>query len=80
MSDDPDALDPLRLCRALVDEVRLLPDDDRAAVLQGARLRRDALALARARGDRADEAQIRVALQGFRRARGSPGPSARSPT
>lgn len=70
MSDDPDALDPLRLCRALVDEVRLLPDDDRAAVLQGARLRRDALALARARGDRADEAQIRVALQGFRRARG----------
>ncbi len=70
MSDDPDALDPLRLCRALVDEVRLLPDDDRAAVLQGARLRRDALALARARGERADDEQIRLALQGFRRARG----------
>lgn len=70
MSDAPDAVDPLRLCRALVDEVRLLPDDDRAAVLQGARLRRDALALARARGERADEEHVRLAAQGFRRARG----------
>jgi predicted 2-oxoglutarate/Fe(II)-dependent dioxygenase YbiX len=70
MSDDPDALDPLRLCRALVDEVRLLPDDDLAAVLLGARLRRDALALARARGERVDEGQLRLALQGFRRTRG----------
>lgn len=70
MSDAPDAVDPLRLCRALVDEVRLLPDDDRAAVLQGARLRRDALALARARGERADDEQLRLVLQGFRRTRG----------
>lgn len=70
MSDDGEALDPLRLCRALVDEVRLLPDDERHAVLQGAALRRDLLALARASGPRLEERDVRASAEWFRRGRG----------
>lgn len=62
--------DGLRLSRALVDEVRLLPDDERAAVMQGARVRRDALALAQAQGGDVDEAEVKSLAAAFRRARG----------
>lgn len=64
------AADGLRLARALVDEVRLLPDEERAELLQGARVRRDALALARAQGGSASEGDVRAEVARFRRARG----------
>ncbi|MEZ4389913.1 MAG: 2OG-Fe(II) oxygenase [Polyangiales bacterium] len=69
-SPRPAPPDALRLSRELVDEVRLLPDDERAAVLQGARLRRDALRLAQAQGVVVAEDSVKSAAAGFRRARG----------
>jgi hypothetical protein len=60
----------LRLARALVDAVRLLPDEERDAVLQGARLRRDALALARVQGATPGPDAVRAMVERFRRARG----------
>lgn len=60
--------DPLRIARALVDEVRLLPDDERDAVVQGARMRRDALALAAAQ-PAPDAVAVRAMIERFRRAR-----------
>lgn len=61
--------DPLRIARALVDEVRLLPEEEREAVLQGARLRRDALGLA-SKQPPPDAAAVRAMIERFRRARG----------
>lgn len=54
----------------LHDMVRLLPDDDRTAVLQGVRLRRQALALARRQGIVPSPEAVRRVTTAFRRARG----------
>jgi len=62
--------DAPRLDDVLFDLARLLPDDDRAAVMQGARLRRQSLALARRLGVAPSAEAVRAAATSFRRARG----------
>ena len=63
-------MSPPPLDELLFDLARLLPDDERHAVLQGARLRRQSLALAKRLGVTPSAEAIRAASTRFRRARG----------